>query len=200
MKAIIFDLGNVLIFFDPFRAARRFAREAKVPLVKVFTHFFISRAEKDYTRGEMTSRQFFEHARRAFRSRIDYATFRHLWNDIFTPNRRILPLLKKLSRQYPLYLISNTNELHFNHVRKTYPEFFRYFRKTFPSHQMGCRKPEAKIYRKVLAAIHLRPEEALFIDDVGSFVKAARKVGMHALQFKNNQQLKKDLRRLLDGQ
>ena len=57
MKAVIFDLGNVLIFFDPFRAARRFAREANVPLVKVFAHFFISKAERDYTRGRMTSRR-----------------------------------------------------------------------------------------------------------------------------------------------
>ena len=196
IKAIIFDLGNVLIHFDAERAAKRFAVYAKVPVEKVWKHFFTSRVEKAYTRGEITTREFYRHARNAFNSRIDYATFSHLWNDIFWENKGICPLLEKLNRRYPLYLISNTNALHFDHVRKKFPKIFRHFKKTFPSHLMGQRKPDRRIYWRVLKTIRLSPEETVFIDDMPRFVEAARRVGMKGVHFKSNAQIKKDLRRL----
>ena len=75
MKAIIFDVGNVLIHYDAERAARRFAREAGIPFEKVWKHFFTSRTEKAYTRGEITTREFFRHARRVFNSKINFRRF-----------------------------------------------------------------------------------------------------------------------------
>ena len=196
MKAIIFDLGNVLIHFDARRAAERFAREAEVSFEKVWRHFFTSRIEKAYTRGEITTREFFQHAKEAFNSTIDFATFSELWNDIFWENREIRPILKKLSRRYPLYLISNTNALHFNHVRRRFPQIFRHFKRTFPSHVVGHRKPDPKIFWKVLRTIRLKPEETVFIDDMPNFVESARKVGMRGIRFQSNTQLKKELRKL----
>lgn len=196
MKAIIFDLGNVLIHFDAHRSAKRFARHTKVSVEKVWKHFFTSRVEKSYTRGRISSREFFNHARKAFRSTIDFVTFSEFWNDIFWENRGIRPLLQKLSRRYPLYLISNTNALHFNHVTRQFPHIFRHFKKTFPSHRMGHRKPDPRIFWKVLKAIRLRPEETLFIDDMPDFVEAARKVGMKGIRFRSNAELKRELRKL----
>ncbi len=196
MKAVIFDLGNVLLYYDAQRAAKRFAKEAGVPIEKVWRHFFISRVEKAYTRGEITTREFYLHAKQAFNSKIDFATFSELWNDIFWENRKIQPLLKNLSRRYPLYLISNTNALHFNHVRQKFPAVFRHFKKTFPSHVVGRRKPDPRIYRSVLKKIKLRPEEAVFIDDTPPFVEGARRVGMKAIHYRSETQLKRDLRKL----
>jgi putative hydrolase of the HAD superfamily len=104
-------------------------------------------------------------------------------------------LLKELKKRYPLYLISNTNEMHFNHIKSKY-KILRHFKKTFPSHKMGHRKPEREIYEKVLAQIGLKPEETVFIDDVPQFVEGARKAGMRAVRFRNQKQLLKDLARL----
>lgn len=196
IKAVIFDLGNVLIHFDAVRSARRFARKAEVPFKEVWAHFFTSKVEKAYTRGEISTRVFFNHARKAFNSKLDFKTFSRLWNDIFRENRGMHAVLKKLSRRYPLYLISNTNALHFDHVRQTYPHIFRHFRRAFPSHRMGCRKPDPRIYWKTLRAIRLRPEETVFIDDMPPFVESAKKVGMNGIRFRSNKQLIRDLRRL----
>ena len=196
IKAVIFDLGNVLINYDAEKAARRFSNKAGVPLEKVWKHFFTSRVEKAYTRGEITTREFYEHAKRAFSSHVDFRTFSHLWNDIFWPNKKVCLLLKKLSRHYPLYLISNTNALHFNHVRRKFPEIFAHFKKTFPSHIMGRRKPDRRIYWRVLKTIKLKPEETVFIDDMPHFIKAARKVRMNGIQFSSDGQLKTELRKL----
>jgi len=196
IKAVIFDLGNVLIHYDAVLAAKRFSRQARVPLEKVWRHFFTSKVEKAYTRGEITTREFFGYARRAFRCRVGFTTFTRLWNDIFWENKSIRPLLARLSRRYPLYLISNTNQLHFDHVKDRYPRIFRHFKKTFPSHVVGRRKPDPRIYWKVLRTIKLRPEETIFIDDMPRFVQAARKIGMKGIQFRSNAQLARELRRL----
>ena len=196
MKAIIFDVGNVLIHFDAVRAARRFSREAKVPFEKVWRHFFISRVEKAYTRGEISTREFFNHARLAFGSSMDFKMFARLWNDIFWENRGIRPILRRLAKHYPLYLISNTNELHFDYLRRKFRGVFRYFKQTFPSHEMGRRKPDPRIYWRVLRAVKLRPEEAVFIDDMPRFVRAARRVGMKGVQYRSNARLQKDLKKL----
>lgn len=196
IKTVIFDLGNVLIHFDAARAARRFSREARVSFEKVWKHFFTSRIEKAYTRGEITTREFYLHAKRAFHSQINFSTFSKLWNDIFWENRGVRPILKRLGAHYPLYLISNTNALHFNHVKREFPEIFRHFKKTFPSHVVGHRKPDPRIFWKVLRTIRLAPEETVFIDDMPNFVEAARKVGMKGIRFRSNAQLKRELRKL----
>jgi len=196
IKAVIFDLGNVLIHFDAIKAGKRFAKEANIPFEKVWKHFFTSKVEKAYTRGEITTRQFFTHSQKAFESEIDFETFADLWNDIFWENKKMRPVLKKLSQRYPLYLISNTNELHFNHVQRRFPLVFKHFKKTFPSHKMGKRKPDRRIFWNVLKTIKLKPEETVFVDDMPHFIDAAKKVGMKGICFRSDVQLKKDLRKL----
>jgi putative hydrolase of the HAD superfamily len=196
IKAVIFDLGNVLIHYDAVRAAKRFSREAKIPLLKVWVHFFISRVEKAYTRGEITTREFFRHSKKALNSKISYSKFAKFWNEIFWENRGIRPVLRRLGRHYPIYLISNTNALHFNYVRRRFPQIFRYFKRTFPSHWVGHRKPDPRIYQKVLKAIRLRPEETVFIDDVPRFVRGAKKVGMKGIRFRSIPQLRRELGKL----
>ena len=195
IKAIIFDLGNVLIHYDAERAGRRFARTSGVPFEKIWKHFFTSRAEKAYTRGEISTREFFNHSRRALNSKVDLATFRKLWNEIFWENKEMRPILKKLSRRYPLYLISNTNALHFDYVRKKFPATFRHFTRAFPSHWVGRRKPDRRIYWRVLRAIRLQPGETVFIDDMKRFVEAAKGVGMKGIRFRSVRQLTTELRK-----
>ena len=195
IKAIIFDLGKVLLHYDARKAAKRFSKECKVPLLKVWIHFFTSPTEKAYTRGEISCRKFYEHSKQALKFPVDFKTFKHYWNDIFWENDGMDPLLGKLQKKYPLYLISNTNKLHFDHIKKNF-KILRHFKKTFPSHEVGHRKPEPEIYQKVLSRIKLRPEETVFIDDMPKFVEGARAVGMHAIQFQNKAQLVRELKKM----
>ncbi len=195
IKTIIFDLGNVLLNYDARKAAARFAKVCKVPLLKVWLHFFTSPTEKAYTRGEISSTEFYRHAKQALRFPVNFRTFKHYWNDIFSENREMAPVLRALKKNYPLYLISNTNRMHFDYVKKKF-KILRYFSRTFPSHEVGHRKPEIEIYRKVLRAICCRPEETVFIDDVAKFVQGARRAGMHAIRFRNLKQLVRDLKKL----
>lgn len=195
IRAVIFDLGNVLLCYDARKAAKRFAKACKVSLIKLWIHFFISQTEKAYTRGGISSYEFYRHSKQVLKIPVDYKTFKHYWNDIFWENKGMDALLARLKKRYPLYLISNTNEMHFSHIKKNF-RILRHFRKTFPSHEVGHRKPELAIYQKVLGHIRLRPEETVFVDDVQKFIDGARAAGMHGIRFKNKEQLIRDLKKL----
>jgi len=195
IKAVIFDLGNVLVNYDVEKAARRFSAVSGLSTREIWKRFFLSRFEQAYTRGEISTREFHRIACKTLGVSIPLATFRHYWNDIFWENPGMDNLIKKIKRHYPLYLISNTNALHYTYLWKHF-KLLRHFRRRFPSHEVGARKPYLKIYRRVLKKIHLRPEETVFIDDMKSFVAGARKVGMHAIHFKTRIHLIRDLRRL----
>ena len=195
IKAVLFDMGNVLLNYNAYKAAKQFAKECKVPLLKVWIHFFTSPVEKAYTRGEITSREFYRHSKEALNVPISYKTFSHYWNDIFWENEGMDDLLKKLKKHYPLYLISNTNDLHFRHVKKKF-KLWKHFKRLFPSHQVGHRKPDREIYEKVLKRIKMKPQETVFIDDVPKFVRGAKRVGMRAIRFRNKKQLVRDLKKL----
>ncbi len=195
IKAVIFDLGNVLLNFNARKSAKRFAKACKVSFNEVWEHFFISPTEKAYTRGEITCKEFYEHSVQALKIPVSFEVFSHYWNDIFWENKGMEAVLKKLKKNYPLYLISNTNKLHFDHIKKNF-KILRHFKKTFPSHEVGHRKPEPQIYKKVLKAVKLKPQHTVFVDDVEKFVVGAKAVGMHAVQFKTPARLIRDLRKL----
>ena len=195
MKAILFDMGNVLIFFDAKRSSKAFSEAVGVPEDKIWQSFFVSDLERAYTRGEISSEDFYRRVSEHFPEKIDFAAFARLWNDIFTENEEMEDLLKRLKRHYPLYLISNTNDLHFEYVRGKF-SMLRHFTRYFPSHQIGHRKPDQAMFEHVLSEIKLRPEEAVFIDDIPEFVASAQNLGIQGIQFKSRLQLEDELRKL----
>ncbi len=195
IKAIIFDLGNVLVNYDVKKAARRFSAAGGISQIRIWAHFFLSKFEQAYTRGEISTPEFYREACRIFKKPVSYKTFKYYWNDIFWENPGMDRLLARIKKHYPLYLISNTNHMHYTHIKKHF-KLLRHFNRKFPSHEVGARKPDLKIYRRVLRKIKLRPEETVFIDDMKSFIAGARKAGMHAIRFKTRSQLIKDLRKL----
>ncbi|EFK96762.1 Haloacid dehalogenase [sediment metagenome] len=195
IKAVIFDLGNVLVNYDVYKAARRFSKAFKISQFAIWKHFFLSPFEQAYTRGEISTMEFFRAACRAFKKPLSYKLFKYYWNDIFWENPGMDKLLRKIKKHYPLFLISNTNAMHYTHLKREF-KILRHFKRKFPSHEVGARKPELRIYRRVLRKIGYKPQETVFIDDMKSFIKGAQKVGMNTIRFKNLDRLTRDLRKL----
>ena len=195
IKAILFDMGNVLIFFDAKRSSKAFSKAVGVPEDEIWKAFFVSDLERAYTRGEISSEEFYRRFTEHFRGKGDFETFTKLWNDIFTENHEMVELVKKLKKHYPLYLISNTNDLHFEHLKSQF-EIFSYFTRCFPSHLVGHRKPDQAMFEHVLREIKLRPNETVFIDDIAEFVESAMKLGIHGIQFISRPALEARLRGL----
>ena len=81
---------------------------------------------------------------------MPYADFGVLWSDIFDPMRHMEGAVVHLAARYPLFLLSNTNPLHFEYIKRRFSQFLRPFQAFILSYEVGSRKPEAAIYQALI--------------------------------------------------
>ena len=104
-----------------------------------------------------------------------------------------VPLLERLARKYPLYCLSNNNEISVKRMHEIYEEvgldWQHVFRKEFISSRMKMLKPAREIFDAAAAEIGLPPEEILFIDDSQRNVDGARAAGWQAALYEQGTNL-----------
>ena len=126
---------------------------------------------------------------------MPYAEFFRMYGDIFTEIPATCDLLRRLRTRYPLYLLSDTNEIHFGYVRQTV-DVLQIFEAFIVSYEVGAMKPDPPIYQEAVRRSGIPAEACVFIDDRPGNVEGARRVGMHAVQFHSPEQCAADLARL----
>jgi putative hydrolase of the HAD superfamily len=120
--------------------------------------------------------------------------FTALWNATFEEDLEMAALLGELGKKYPLYLLSNTNEVHYAHLEGSF-NVSRHFKESLLSFQIGAAKPHRAAYQVILDRSKLQPEEILFVDDLAVNTTAARDtVGLRTIQFVGIEDLKQRLR------
>jgi len=195
ITAITFDLGNVLVKVDHQRFCRRVAALAGLSPQEVYAQVFESSLEPGYDTGRITTREFYERVTTHFGVTLSYARFRELWCDIFDPMEAMAAVVAHLAPRFPLFLLSNTNSLHFDYIRERFDAILQQFQAFILSFEVGSRKPEAAIYQALIQRVSRPPEEILFLDDKAVFVDGALAQGLKAWQFRSPQELRQDLER-----
>ena len=193
IAALAFDLGNVLVKVDHLRFCRGLGELAGWPPLEIYAAVFQSRLEPGYDRGHLSSREFHRRLQARLRLDLSFPRFRDLWNEIFDPLEDMQEVVARLARRYPLYLLSNTNPLHFRYVRKRFASLLKHFRALILSYRVGSRKPEAAIFQALLREVWLPPARILYIEDKEDFVAAARTHGLTAWIFVSPQDFKERL-------
>ena len=182
-EAIIFDIGNVLLRFDFSVFARRVA-----PFSSAKSEQFDGLLEPlkiQLESGRINGDTFLEKAARSIGFSGDPSLLRSAWQEIFTPIEATHALVERLHNQCPLFLLSNTNDLHAAYFLARYPVFGR-FRNAVYSHECGLMKPDASIYRHALEKFNLRSEQVFFIDDLYPNVEAARASGWRTHHYRED--------------
>jgi len=195
IKAIIFDLGNVLVDFDHTIAAKKASQFSDKSPQEIFSLFFDSELIGLFEEGKVAPIEFFSEIKKLLNLKLDYDKFVPIWNEIFflTPkNQEVYNLAKALKKHYTLALLSNINILHFDYLKNKFPVFDA-FHHIVTSFELGVQKPKPEIYRKTLGILKVNPEETFYTDDRVELVKKSREMGINGFVFKNSQQLKKDL-------
>lgn len=195
IKAILFDLGNVLVNFDADRAIAKFSSDCAIDATVAKKYFFSSEDEQSYARGHVETEEFFAKAQKALNIEIDFERFKKYWCEIFWENEGMDALVAALKKNYKLYLISNTNYLHFEYIKKNF-SVLDHFDGLFPSHEVGELKPSKEIFKKVLDEVDLAAEETIFIDDIQAFSEAASELGIYGLHFRGKEQLLDDFKKI----
>ena len=164
-KAVVFDLGKVLVDFDYRIAVRRIAARSKMTPEELGRHMMQSPLMPDYETGLLTSREFYEKVRAGTGFGGDFDEFGSFFGDIFVPIESMVQLHAALRQQgHPTYIFSNTNELAIRHIRQNFP-FFANFDGYILSYEHQAMKPDAKLYEVVERQSGRRGADILYLDD-----------------------------------
>lgn len=195
IKAVIFDLGRVLIDFDHLIAARKIIRFTGKDKTDIFNLFFDSHLTKEFEEGQISPEVFFAKVKEALELKLSYAEFLPIWNEIFFLNRHndeVQTVARALKNSYKTALLTNVNILHFEYLKERF-DIFSPFHHIITSFEVKVRKPEAAIYRKALEILDVSPHEAFYTDDRPELIASAKELGIRAFVFTGPEQLKNDL-------
>ncbi|MFA5120163.1 HAD family hydrolase [Zavarzinia sp.] len=183
MPAVVFDLGKVLIDWDPRYLYRRlFADEAAME------EFLSSVCTMDWHRNCDGGLPMAENVRALSARHPDKADLIEAWDRDWSamfagPIQGSVDILERLHAQgVPLYAITNYPGDKWEHGLATFP-FLRLFRDVVVSGKEGLTKPDPAIFDLACERFGIRPEDAVFIDDLPHNVAAARALGFDAHLF-----------------
>lgn len=181
VRAVIFDLGKVLVDFDYGIAARRLAEHSRATADEVRAIIDQTPLLFRYEGGQMTTAEFFDAVRGEIGFTGDFPTFAAAFADIFTEIPEMTRLHAELrARGLPTFILSNTNDIAIGHVRRNFP-FFSGFTGYVLSYECGALKPHERIYRRAEERSGCRGAEILFLDDKPENVAAAEKLGWQTI-------------------
>jgi HAD superfamily hydrolase (TIGR01509 family) len=196
VRAVIFDIGRVLIRLDVGRAMKGMASGTVLSPEELWSAIENDPRWKDWQEGRIPARDWHLHMQRRFGGSSTFEQFAETWNVVMHPEPiQGKELFEKLSKKYRLALLSNTDPIHVAHMESRY-DFFAYFPARIYSCAVGASKPSPIIYREALRACRVRAEEAVYIDDIAAYVTAAQQLGMAGIQFQSPEQLVSSLQEL----
>lgn len=194
MKLLVFDMGHVFVDFDWNEVCQGFCRisgKNRDELKDVMSYL----ATLGYESGKINTAGFLSELNQCLGTSMNLEEFTALWVASFHENQEMALLLAKLKAQRPLYLLSNTNEIHYEYLQSTY-NVARHFQELILSYKVGSSKPEPDIYQEVLKRSGLNADECLFVDDLDANVRAAQQLGIRTIHFKGAGALKQSLQAL----
>ncbi len=192
-KVLIFDMGGVILKFNHMIICKRLSKVSGISPKDIYEIIFNSGVEKNYDEGKITSKIFYKTINNILKTNLSFAKFNNIWSDIFKENIKVSNLIRKLKdNNYKLYLLSNTNEMHFNFVKNKF-EIINSFDDYILSYKIGYRKPSIEIYNAALRKTGLAACKHIYIDDLENFVKIAKSLGMIGIVFKSLIELKREL-------
>ncbi len=192
-RAILLDMGNVLVKFDFGRAWTEMAPRLAEPVEVVRGRLRESGLVKRLDSGQMAQEEFVTRFCELLGVEMGYEEFLEIWNRIFIEQLVPNQTLEALGRRYPLVLLSNTNPIHFAEIERRF-DFLRYFERRVLSHEAGTMKPAPEIYAQAVAAAGCEAGECFFADDMPEFVEGALRQGIDAVRFESAAQLEGELR------
>ena len=179
-RAVVFDLGKVLLDFDYGILARRMAGESDLPADHIQRLVDQSPLLHRYETGHLSDREFYDAVVAATGFRGSEERFRDWFGDIFTEISPMVSLQGALVRKgVPTYVFSNTNAQAIRHVRASYA-FYRRFTGEILSYEVRSMKPDTRIYEAVEALSGLSGPDLLYLDDRPENIAAGAARGWQA--------------------
>jgi HAD superfamily hydrolase (TIGR01509 family) len=183
IRAIVFDIGNVILRFDFGIAIERLRHQCDPISEEILAS--LTALQTSYETGHIPRQEFQRRITEAVRFTGEEREFVEAWEEIFTENPPMTELIRNLEPKYPLYLLSNTSDLHVDYMWRTYP-VFHVFTDAVYSYRVKLFKPDRAIFEAAARQFGVNAAEMVYIDDLEKNVTAAREVGFQAFQYDYN--------------
>lgn len=186
VKNLLFDFGGVLVDLDKARCVAEFAKLG-IDMSRSIGDYGQSGFLEKLERGEITVQEFCDTLHK-MSGRADTTDGQIIaaWESFLVgvPEER-LELILKAKKHYHVYLLSNTNYIHWNLAERSYfgkdgHKVEDYFEKVFLSCDMGMEKPSHEIFNAVVQSIGCKADSIMFFDDSEANCQAARACGLQA--------------------
>jgi HAD superfamily hydrolase (TIGR01509 family) len=184
IKNIIFDLGGVILNIDTRKTAMALEQLGVSNLQGHMSQPALVSFFNEYEAGKIDDNAFVAKLQSLAAEGTTEQNIVDAWNALLLdfPAERI-ELLRSLRKKYRLFLLSNTNAIHYNKFQQqiylqtgNYLEDF--FEQTYYSHTMRLRKPDVACYQFVIQESKLNPAETIFLDDSEINLAGAREAGL----------------------
>jgi len=185
IKNIIFDLGGVILNIDYHLTSKAFMKLGVSNFDELYSQAQQNNIFNDFETGKLSGNEFVKYLQQFIPQRTT-EEIKQAWNAMLLdlPNHRI-DLLKGVSDNYRIFLLSNTNQIHINYFTDYVNQKFgaNLFESIFENHyysnEIGLRKPNAEAFNYVLTQNKLEASETLFIDDSVQHIEGAKNVNLH---------------------
>ena len=196
IKAIYFDLGGVIVRTEDKTARTNLAAEFGMNYAEMDKFVFECKTAALASIGKVTEEEhWLDITRRLDKPATEMPRIRDAFfgGDLVDPN--ILSLLRSLRNTHKTGLISNAwDGLRPWIISQKLDDAFECL---IISAELGIAKPDAGIYQYALEKLDVKPEQAIFVDDVEKNIAACEALGMHGVLFNNSQQALADVKQLL---
>jgi putative hydrolase of the HAD superfamily len=185
-KAIIFDLGNVLLPIDLNLTYASFAKFSSFNAALISSTIIDNELWVPYESGQQSDAEFRDYLRSHLDLHISDVEFDEAFSALlldFHPG--VYEWIASLGARFHLILLSNTSSIHAERFTKVPlgpagQNLFSLFDHVYYSFEMGLVKPDPAIYHQVLTEQGFSPEEVLFFDDNVANINSAKSIGINA--------------------
>jgi putative hydrolase of the HAD superfamily len=197
LRAVVFDYGKVLSGPANPVAHQHLLELTRLPHAVFEEHYWSHRLEYDH--GTLYGQTFWLEFARNASITLDQPTIDRLiaqdillWADLNPGMLRWAAQVRAAG--FRTGILSNMGEELLAHIKKNFPWIYNFDHCTW-SCELGLVKPDAAIYQYTLERLGVRAEESLFLDDKSINVEGARRVGMHAILYRDMATLQDELAR-----
>jgi len=193
VKAVIFDIGNVLVPWNPRLLYRKLIPDER-EMERFLAEICTSEWNETLDTGIDFSAAIEDLARRFPGQAALIRAYDERWGEMLgAPVEENVALIKELkAKGRPLYALSNWSAVKFRASRPGLA-FLDLFDDIVVSGEVGLMKPSPEMFNLLLARHHLKPEETVFIDDTVRHVEGARRIGMNAVHYESSRRLREEL-------
>ncbi len=195
IKNIVFDVGRVILDFSHEKFFLNLQAQGST-YNSVVDDLIEELKLLEFEHGRISNQDFIQMVNQRLSPPLAENIIAECWYDIFHPLPEMISLAQDLKKTKKVYLLSNTNNLHWHHMIEKY-DFNKLAHDILASCEVGAMKPDPKIYKAAEKKFGLIAEETVFIDDIEINITGAKAVGWKGIVHRSYAVTKKELDQLL---